>query len=336
MPELREPYREVCADPAAMRRPPPVAIARTARARGDAIVLAVCAWVRRWGWASDKSLYALYPGRPRLGYELCQRGFLRRHAQPVGERVLDGSAVYDLTDQGNLAAEKILPPVVAELHIQRSRVPWREMQHRLDLQRIAAWFGMLPADEEWITDPENRIKANRVGLSAELVPNLTFGDFRDPQSGVTEPTLWWIEYDRSNTKTDLQLDYWTQRYAIMQQRALNQRDPRLQALFEREESERISLFGRITVVVQTNYQVERYRRMFNREYADVIRRDRKTRRFCKPSDAARVPIKELIGKQVEILKYDELAARGLWRTAEEQRRRVLDSRYDPDESLTDA
>lgn len=290
------------------------ALSRVARSRGEQIAGAVCAWVRRWGYSSDSALASLYPGRPRLGYDMWRRGLLTRHAVPPGYRVTDGRQVYGLTPAGVSIAEEMLPPLV--LDIEHSGSPaWSSMQHLLDCQRYAIALGMLPAQIEWRSEPE--LRATTTGT---LVPDmLRIGE-----------RLWWIEIERS-PKKDMALDYWVQRIARYQARAINEGNPESKSYIT-EWHKRKKQIERLIIIVPTEYQNVRYEKMVSRAYAEPIARDPDSRQLYYMRDQPRLQLGTLLGTMsVEIwsvarAQYEIIDAQ---RAPDAQRAAVLDSRYIP-------
>lgn len=292
----------------------PVALARTARTRGQQIAESVCGWVRRWGYASDKTLAALYPGRPKLGYDLFRRGLLVRHEVPPGVRLLDGRYAYGLSADGQILAEQVLPPVVLDIE-HSARPAWSTMQHLFDVQRYAITLGMLPADLAWRTEPELRAV-----VDGTLVPDLRR---RDGEK------IWWIEVDRS-AKKDLTLDYWTQQIGHFQARSLRQRDPHSMGRYVAEPEQRHPLIERLIVIVGTQYQVERYQQALWREVAEPLVRDAKTRQIRTVRDQPNLAMGKVMRTfttEVYTPELFELHEPG--RNPERQRDLVLQSRYIP-------
>lgn len=292
----------------------PAALARKARERGEQIAMAICAWVRRWGYASDKALAALYPGRPKLGYDLWRRGLLTRYEVPAGVRFLDGRYAYGISSEGALIAEDALPPQL--LDIEHSAKPaWSTMQHLMDLQRYCIALGMLPADRQWFTEPELRARP-----TSSLVPDAMFRESHDK--------IWWIECERS-PKNDVPLDYWSQQIARDQAARLNQRSPESRAYVEAAH-EREPLISRLIVIVPTEYQQQRYSRAFHRDYAEVLARDPKTRQIRRLQQKANLPIGAILnGVSIEIQSPNDFWLVEGYRKAEAQREAVLKSRYWP-------
>lgn len=301
--------------------PPPAHIARGARQRGAQLQEAVCSWARRWVTVSDRALAALYPGRPRLGADMAKRGLLEAFKVPAGEYCEDGRTLYKLTEGGEHLAEQVLPPEVCLIELPE-RMPWRSMQHLLDLQRYAAKLGMLPADPHWRTEPELRALS---GDADVLVPDLRGMDHPpdDPEGPLGE---WWIEWER-NSKKDVPLDYWTQRLARRVALAQAQADPRSPQYVPQPE-QRKPLINRITVIVTTETQVQRYQRAFARPHADMRRRDPVTRKATVRPSEPRQPIDAILRPYVEVIRPLDLETVSL-RTTEEQRLAVLASRHIP-------
>lgn len=292
----------------------PVSLSRNARTRGQQIAESVCGWVRRWGYASDKVLSALYPGRPKLGYDLWRRGLLVRHEVPPGVRLLDGRYAYGLSADGQIMAEQVLPPVVLDIE-HSARPAWSTMQHLFDVQRYAITLGMLPADAAWRTEPELRT------VSGSLVPDLRKRD---------GDKLWWIEVDRS-AKKDVTLDYWTQQIARYQARSLTQRDPESLGRYVAEPDRRQPLIERLIIVVGTQYQVERYQRALWRDVAEPLVRDAKTRQIRAVRDQPNLPMGKILRtltSEVYTPELFELHEPG--RKPDQQRDMVLQSRHIPE------
>lgn len=286
----------------------PVSLSRNARTRGQHIAQAVCAWVRRWGYTGDKVLSALYPGRPKLGYDLWRRGLLVRYQVPAGIRLLDGRYAYGLSADGAILAEQVLPAEV--LDIEHSAKPaWSTMQHLFDVQRYAITLGMLPDNPAWRTEPELRTV-----VSGSLVPDLRKRD---------GDKLWWIEADRS-AKKDVALDFWTQQITHYQARSLNQRDPDSLGRYVAEPEQRQPLIERLIIVVGTDYQAERYRRAFAREVAEPLTRDPKTRQIRHLRDRPNLPMGKILGTvNVEIYTPETLRRAIAAHDPEKQRSRML-------------
>lgn len=260
-----------------------------ARKRGQLIEKIVCGWVRRWGYTSDKALQYLYPSRPRLGYDLAKKGVLKRYSADPGYRLLDGPAVYGMTNYAYEIAEDYLPDHILDIEHSRSDPAWSTMQHLLDCQRIAISFGMLPNSSDWLSEPETRARAKK---GAVLVADMRASELDDEGMRVG---LHWIEYDRS-PKKDIALDYWSQLLAMRVSKALDESIP---------QQQRMEPIARISIIVGTQHQVERYRRVFAREYAEPIRRDRTTRKLKTLHQAARDPIHSVLGDLVEISTLSE-------------------------------
>ena len=79
--------------------------ARDAKDRGDDNLYFCLKWTLRWQHVSDQTLAAfllrsLDTNRPRYGYDLYRRGFLRRHEVAKGYRVTDGRYIYSLSKVG--------------------------------------------------------------------------------------------------------------------------------------------------------------------------------------------------------------------------------------------
>lgn len=271
-----------------MKKPhePPRQHRKGARQRGALIEQIVCSWVRRWGYTSDLVLEYLYPSRKRLGYDLARKGRLKRWPADPGYRLLDGPAVYGRTDYSDSVAEEQLYMNCSDiLGIEHSATPaWSTMQHLLDCQRIALALGMLPDSIGWLTEPEARASAPQ---GVDLVPDM-LAHIYDPDP--EKEGVHWIEYDRT-PKSDVVLDHFTQRLARRVEAAHDKK------LDERERPEPIA---RITIIVSTEYQFDRYDRYFKREYADYLYRDRTTRKLKKPKDKARQPIAEVLKGLVDI------------------------------------
>lgn len=294
----------------------PPELARKARERGERIAFAICAWVRRWGYSSDKALSALYPGRPKLGYDLWRRGLLTRYEVPAGVRFLDGRYAYGLSSEGALIAEDALPPQV--LDIEHSAKPaWSTMQHLMDLQRYCIALGMLPADRHWSTEPELRARSS----GQAIVP--------DAMCQPSPDQIWWIECERS-AKNDLALDFWSQCVVREQARRLNQRSPESGGWYIEAAHQREPVISRLIVIVQTAYQQERYSRAFGREYAEVLARDAKTRQIRRHQQKANLPMAAILsGVSIEIQWPNEFWLTEGYRKPEAQREAVLKSRYWP-------
>jgi len=250
----------------------------SARSRGVEIQNKVCSWAYRWGFVTDKTLEAIHPGRPRLGYDLWKKGLLRRHQVPAGIRLLDGQYIYSLGDEGLLIAEKELQPFILSHQRPSERPAWLSMQHLLDLQRIAVALDLTGMDSSWRTEPETR-------ASFTAFDRDNGGPIPDLIVISEEEKLTWVEWDRS-PKNDLTLDHWSQMLARRQARALDRNiDPKI----------RPHEISRMHIIVPTEYQRERYGKTFRRKVADYITRDQLTRKLVKRRDTPRTEIQKFLG-----------------------------------------
>lgn len=272
---------------------------KAARERGEVLRFTALLWTLRWQAVSDQTLanaLARYheTNRPRYGYSLARKGWLTRHDVPMGQRLTDGRCVYTITEAGFHWLEAQLregSQILAKHPYRRNRQPaWSQLQHLLDLQRIAlrlegtGELNML----NWFTEPESRLECG----SNETVPDLmtTCGYNGANWSGLA------IEYDRT-PKDDLRLSYMVQRYA---------------ELFRLDQSGDLGrapsvTADRLIVIVTNDYQQGRYNGFFTDEEVVRVFRNSHTRKLSWTKE--KYSAAELIGDRVVVWTLDDLLNR---------------------------
>lgn len=260
------------------KSPPPFsgnAIQRGLDMRFTALVAAL-----RWGYVSDLSLTWLFEARydtyrPRYGYDAWKRGYLTRHAVPAGIRLQDGRFVYSISKKGREWLESldelavVLHPLLNLHRDKRRKTPWSQMQHLLDLQRIAvadryAYPYNMPHIPNWFSEPETRSYLFDQTTIPDLivldrVSELNLADLPDGED--------WVEYEKS-PKNDLRLAYLIQRYAELFQK-------------QDDSGEGVGLGKRMLraahVVVPNEYQRDRYQAAFASRRAPQVVYNARTR-----------------------------------------------------------
>lgn len=264
---------------------------KAARERGDLLLCTALLWTLRWEFVSDQTLADLLylehdTERPRYGYDLTRRGWLKRHEIPAGVRLIDGRFVYSLSPEGRHWLEKRIPESEGMLDAhphKRLKPAWSQLQHLLDLQRIAL---RLDAAEEldgftWMTEPEIRTDF----VANETVPDLMID--RVNYDGL------WIEYDRT-AKDDLRLAYMVQRYADIFLRHDGPgrfNDPQWTT-------------DRLVVIVGSAFQQRRYTAFFSSNEATRLYRNPHTRKIHRLDETYSAA--ELIGDQVVVWVLDDV------------------------------
>lgn len=294
--------------------PPDQKYAKVARQRGREVEIAICAWVRRWGYSSDSVLSLYYPGRPRIGYELEQRGLLKRRKMPDDVRC-ETRHIYQLTEEGRDRAAHALPYQV--LNIAHSdRCPFRTMQHHLELQKIAIIEGMHASEGNWRTDPETRATSAK----NQLVPDLTCYFEGIDEKHRPDPWMTWFEYERTGKERAVDLNHWVQLLARRQERAVGQRDETLKAIYEPDPAKRQPLITSLVVYVSNLSDIKRYQRAFSVEMAPYLRR---TAPGAKPTRDDKKPkqlISSVLDPIVSVKLFDPKQAESLTAEARDNRR----------------
>jgi hypothetical protein len=309
-----------CAD---CKKKIPVEIARNAWERAREIELLSITWCARWGFVSDKTLQLLYPSRPRLGYDLAKRGLLKKitPAKGVAFRSDDNSGFcYRLTNEAKLIVERYDSPSNAEFLLETiSKIPpqpaWNSLQHLLDLQKICV-RQVLERHEDWTRDNPSQLAAN-VGYETSLFNFMTEPECRQRIAADLVPDLvnigsdgrWtWYEYERS-AKSDSQLAWWIQRLMVRKLLPSDQSNPSsrkyIQDAFERDPE-----IAEFVIVVNSEYQKNRYLKAFERKTADFLVRT-KDRKIKVRDDIQRWSPRDFFGNSVKILTLNEALGTGI-------------------------
>lgn len=279
---------------------------KNARLTGQLLEEMVLLWCLRWHFVTDQTLEFLYPARPRLAYDMSRRGILKKHQILSGEKITlrDNSGhAYGLSDSAKIRIMDEYETFSAELE-KHPKIPnWKEIQHLLDLQKIVAKYLGLPdldlskkinfvESKSWQSEPETRQKNQ-----SAIVPDfLIWGEDHDQER---------LEYDQ-NPKNDLALKFWIRQLISRVSLPYLQSNPDSREYIA-EEFKRVAKITKITIIVRTQHQCERYSKFFESNALDYVAKDSQ-RKYYVRQDMARLNPKTAfkdLGCKIEISTLNE-------------------------------